>query len=348
MTREFSALLRAWYGANKRDLRWRKTRDAYCIWLSETILQQTRVQQGAAYYDRFVETYPTVEALARASEDQVLKMWQGLGYYSRARNLLAAARQVVERFGGVFPADEADLRTLPGVGEYTAAAIASIAYDRPCAVVDGNVYRLYARLFDLDTPIDSTAGHKAFRLVAEELLDREHPGEFNQALMEFGALHCTPTSPRCDDCPFADRCQARAAGTVRQRPVKQGRVKVRDRYLHYLHLVADGMTLIRRREGRDIWQGLYEFPLVESEAEQPLERLPLDDLLKGLSWQLVREVRMPPHLLSHQRLHAHLYHLRLDRLPEIEGCLVIPEEALGDYAVPRLLERYLEEYPSND
>ncbi|MBQ8307722.1 MAG: A/G-specific adenine glycosylase [Alistipes sp.] len=348
MTREFSALLRAWYGAHKRDLRWRQTRDAYCIWLSETILQQTRVQQGAAYYDRFVEAYPTVEALARASEDQVLKMWQGLGYYSRARNLLAAARQVVARFGGVFPEDEADLRTLPGVGEYTAAAIASIAYDRPCAVVDGNVYRLYARLFDLETPIDSTAGHKAFRLVAEELLDREHPGEFNQALMEFGALHCTPTSPLCDDCPFADRCQARAAGTVRQRPVKQGRAKVRDRYLHYLHLEADGMTLIRRREGRDIWQGLYEFPMVESEAEQPLEQLPLDDLLKGLSWQLVREAQMPPHLLSHQRLHAHFYRLRLDRLPEIEGCRAIPEEALGDYAVPRLLERYLEEYSSND
>lgn len=343
MRREFSALLRGWYEAHKRDLRWRHTSEAYHIWLSETILQQTRVQQGAAYYDRFVEAFPTIRDLAAAPEDRVMKLWQGLGYYSRARNLHAAARQVVEQFGGIFPATYEAVRSLRGVGDYTAAAICSIAYNQPCAVVDGNVYRLYARLFDIEIPIDTTAGRKAFRALAEEMLDPRHPGEFNQALMEFGALHCTPTSPRCATCPFAAKCQALAAGTVTQRPQKQGRTKIRDRYLHYLHLSAEGQTLIRRREGRDIWQGLYEFPLIETPSPCLFEQLDLKKWLAGTRWQLLSERQMAPHQLSHQRLHAQFFHLRLDHLPEIEGWQPIPEERLGEYAIPRLLERYLDE-----
>lgn len=342
MHNPFCAELRAWYEANKRDLRWRHTRDPYCIWLSETILQQTRVQQGAAYYDRFLERCPGVRELATLPDDEVMKLWQGLGYYSRARNLLAAARQIVRDHAGEFPQEYAAIRALPGIGEYTAAAVCSIAYDQPYAVVDGNVYRLYARLFDIDTPIDTTAGQRAFRSLADELLDRSHPGEYNQAVMEFGALLCTPASPRCEECPLADHCLARAAGTVDQRPVKQGRTRIRDRYLNYLHLSAHGNTLIHRREGRDIWQGLYEFPLIETSAPCEFEQLDLSSLLSPeVSFCLLRTFPMPPHQLSHQRLHARFFHLELEQLPILEGCISVPESSLGDYAVPRLIDRYL-------
>lgn len=344
MKSEFSKRLRAWYEEHKRDLRWRHTCDPYHIWLSETILQQTRVQQGAAYYDRFLETFPTIRALAEAPEDEVLKLWQGLGYYSRARNLHAAARRVVEEFQGVFPCRYEEVRSLPGVGEYTAAAVCSFAYGDPRAVVDGNVYRLYSRLFDIDLPIDSAAGQKAFRALAEEWLDRIHPADFNQALMEFGALHCTPQSPRCGECPFADRCLAFAAGTVVERPVKRGRTKVRDRYLNYLHLGAAGQTLLRRRGAGDIWQGLYEFPMIETAEPTPFERLPLAEL--GIPrFHLVRTVEMPPHQLSHQRLHARFYRMEVDALPSIPDTLSIREEELDRYAVPRLIDRYLAKIP---
>lgn len=337
--------LRAWYEANKRDLAWRRTRDAYLIWLSETILQQTRVKQGAAYYDRFAEAFPTVGQLAAASGDEVLKLWQGLGYYSRARHLHAAAKEVVARFGGVFPRSYEEVRSLPGVGDYTAAAVCSLAYDAPCAVVDGNVFRVYARLFDLDLCIDTSAGRKAFAQMADELLDRSHPGAYNQALMEFGALHCLPRRPLCGSCPFAGRCMALAAGTVGERPVRRGRTRTRDRYLNYLHLTAQGQTLLHRREGRDIWCGLYEFPLIETPERCGFERLPLDGWLHGARFHLLRSVPMPPHPLSHQTLHATFHHLELDRLPDLPDFIPIAEEQLGDYAVPRLIERYLERIP---
>lgn len=339
---DLSAPLRAWYEANKRDLAWRRTRDPYRIWLSETILQQTRVKQGAAYYDRFLEEFPTVAALAAAPEDRVLKLWQGLGYYSRARNLHAAARRIVERFGGEFPTRYEEVRSLPGVGDYTAAAVCSFACDLPRAVVDGNVYRFYARLFDLDTPIDTSAGRKAFAALADELLDRRHPALYNQAVMEFGALHCTPASPRCDDCPFAGRCLAKAAGTVALRPVRSGRTAVRDRYLNYIEIICGDRTLIRRRSGRDIWRGLYEFPLIETPAPADFECLPLEELLGGEPFRLVRSTVMPRHQLSHQTLHARIHRIEVDRLPDREEYFAVPISALGDYAVPRLLEKYLE------
>lgn len=343
MKEELSHTLRAWYEEHKRDLEWRHTRDPYRIWLSETILQQTRVQQGAAYYHRFVEAFPTVADLAAASEDQVLKLWQGLGYYSRARNLHKAARRVVEHFEGHFPDHYEALRSLPGVGDYTASAVGSIAANRPLATVDGNVYRLYARLFDIESPIDTTAGARQFKALAEELLDRDHPGDYNQALMEFGALHCTPTSPACEACPLEHRCQARANGTVALRPQKQGRTRIRDRYLNYLYLTTPTHTLIHRREGRDIWRGLYEFPLIETPQAVAFEELPLDELLGSRSYTLKQECHMPPHQLSHQRLHARFYHLMVEELPAIEGCSAIRHEALGEYAVSRLTERYLNE-----
>lgn len=341
MDDRLSAALRAWYEANKRDLKWRRTRDPYRIWLSETILQQTRVQQGAAYYDRFLEAFPTVAELAAAPDDRIMKLWQGLGYYSRARNLHAAARQIADRFGGRFPDRYEDVRSLPGVGDYTAAAVCSFAYDLPHAVVDGNVYRVYARLFDMELPIDTTAGRKAFAALAGELLDRNHPAQYNQAVMEFGALHCTPNAPQCTSCPFADRCLALAAGTVALRPVKAGRTAVRDRYLNYIVPVCDGRTLIRRRSGRDIWQGLYEFPLIETPAAVEFEQLPLEELLGREPFRLLKSTAMPRHQLSHQTLHARFHRIGLDRLPGPDGYLAVPIAELGGYAVPRLIEKYL-------
>lgn len=341
-----SDILLAWYAREGRDLPWRRTRDPYRIWLSEVILQQTRVAQGMAYYERFTERYPDIASLAAAPEDEVLKLWQGLGYYSRARNLLAAAREVVDRFGGRFPRTLEEVRSLRGVGDYTAAAICSAAYDEPCAVVDGNVYRLLARLFDLDLPIDTTAGRRAFAALAREQLDPRQPGRYNQAIMDFGALQCTPLSPRCDGCPLAGRCLALAAGTVAARPVKQGRTLVRDRWFHYLHLTSGDRTLLRRREERDIWQGLYEFPMIETPAAADLPDLVGDPRFAALTgdaaWHLVHTVTLPVHQLSHQRIRARVYRIETPVLTPAAAALAVPTSTLGDYAVPRLLDRYLE------
>ena len=341
-------ILLDWYAREGRDLPWRRTRDPYRIWLSEVILQQTRVAQGTEYYLRFTERFPDVASLAAAPEDEVLKLWQGLGYYSRARNLHAAARQVVERFGGRFPVALEEVRSLRGVGDYTAAAICSAAYDAPCAVVDGNVYRGLARLFDLDAPIDSTAGKRAFAELAQSQLDTAHPGRYNQAIMDFGALRCTPSSPRCEACPLAGQCLALAAGTVAARPVKQGKTRVRDRWFNYLHVSSGDRTLLRRREGRDIWQGLYEFPLIETEgpAELPeLVRLPqFRELLGDAPWHLVRSIPLPKHQLSHQTLHAVVHRIETPSLTPAAAAMAVPTVALGDYAVPRLIDRYLIKY----
>ncbi|UEA86643.1 A/G-specific adenine glycosylase [Alistipes senegalensis] len=341
-------ILLDWYAREGRDLPWRRTRDPYRIWLSEVILQQTRVAQGTEYYLRFTERFPDVASLAAAPEDEVLKLWQGLGYYSRARNLHAAARQVVERFGGRFPVALEEVRSLRGVGDYTAAAICSAAYDAPCAVVDGNVYRVLARLFDLDAPIDSTAGKRAFAELAQSQLDTAHPGRYNQAIMDFGALRCTPSSPRCEACPLAGQCLALAAGTVAARPVKQGKTRVRDRWFNYLHVSSGDRTLLHRREGRDIWQGLYEFPLIETEepAELPeLVRLPqFRELLGDAPWHLVRSIPLPKHQLSHQTLHAVVHRIETLSLTPAAAAMAVPTAALGDYAVPRLIDRYLIKY----
>lgn len=348
MTEPIAHTLLAWYDRNGRDLPWRHTCDPYRIWLSEVILQQTRVAQGMAYYERFTERFPQVESLAAASEDEVLKLWQGLGYYSRARNLHAAAKQIVETFGGRFPQRLDDVRSLRGVGEYTAAAICSAAFDAPCAVVDGNVYRVLARLFDVALPIDSTAGRRAFAELAQSQLDTARPGAYNQAIMDFGALQCTPAQPRCETCPLKGRCLALAAGTVAGRPVKQSRTKVRDRYLNYLHLTCGDWTLLCRRGAGDIWQGLYEFPLIETPGPVDFSRLAGTDAFRRWTgegpWTLLRSVAMPVHQLSHQRLHAAIHRIELPVLSPAALAAAVATESLGDYAVPRLLDRYLIKY----
>lgn len=337
-------ILLEWYARHGRDLPWRRTRDPYRIWLSEVILQQTRVAQGTDYYLRFTERWPDVGALAAANEDEVLKLWQGLGYYSRARNLHRAAKRIAEELGGEFPTEYAAVRSLPGVGDYTAAAICSAAYDTPHAAVDGNVYRVLSRLFDLDAPIDTTEGRRMFAELAQSQLDAARPGRYNQAIMDFGALQCTPGSPRCEECPLLARCLARAAGTVPQRPRKQGRTQVRDRWFNYLHITCGSHTLLCRREARDIWQGLYEFPMIETDGPTDfaaLAALPRCRELTGDEWHLLRSVELPLHRLSHRTIHATIHRIATPTLAPAAERIAVTTASMGDYAVPRLLEKYL-------
>ncbi|MDR1757041.1 MAG: A/G-specific adenine glycosylase [Culturomica sp.] len=344
----FSRTLLAWYRENGRELPWRGSRDPYIVWVSEIILQQTRVSQGWDYFIRFTERFPDVAALAGAAEDEVLRYWQGLGYYSRARNMHRAAKDIVEKFGGVFPANYRDVLSLKGIGEYTAAAICSFCLDLPCAVVDGNVYRVLSRVFGVDTPIDSTEGKRCFRELAGELLDREHPGTYNQAIMDFGALQCVPGVPECASCPFQERCVARLEGTVRQLPVKQGKTTVLTRYFHYLHVRCNGEILLHRRGAKDIWQNLYEFPLLETPEETAPETLlageAFDRLFAGASGLTIRRISSPmKHQLSHRLLRVRFYEIEADTLPAgLNGFIRIPEAQTERYALPRIITLYLE------
>lgn len=333
--------LYAWYESSKRILPWRETEDPYAIWLSEVILQQTRVAQGLDYYRRFLNHWPTVKALSEADEAEVLREWQGLGYYSRARNLHKAAKQIVEslklKVERTFPQTFEELRALPGIGDYTAGAIASFAYNLPYPAMDGNVYRVVARLMDIDEPFDTTAGKKLFHRRIEELLDRDHPRLFNSAIMEFGALYCTPVlGDACETCPLKDFCAAHAHGTADLLPVRKPRPKVRDRWIDYhiyLAPVTDNLspiTLIQRRENpKDIWYHLYEFPCEESVSESGL----------STEWSVLRQAKpffSCTHVLSHQRIHARFLIHRVQEMPEIPGTLAIRWDELDHYALSRL------------
>lgn len=350
---EISRLLIKWYESNKRELPWRETRDPYLIWVSEIILQQTRVAQGRDYFLRFTARFPSVRALAEAEEGEVLKHWQGLGYYSRARNLHAAAKSVMERFGGVFPRAYEEVRSLRGVGDYTAAAIVSFAWNEPYAVVDGNVYRVLARLFDLDVPIDTTRGKRDFAELAARLLDPRRAGLHNQAIMELGALQCVPRHPDCAACPLVERCAAHASGRVEELPVKSHRTKTRDRYFHYLYLIYKGHTWLRRRPAGDIWEGLYEFPLIETAAPMELAELSRTDAYRSWlgnagSLQGFHTLTGVRHVLSHQVLHASFYGLELERAPEgMEDYLCVPLADFDRYAIPRLIQIYMEKLNGN-
>lgn len=345
---DIAKTLIGWYRENKRELPWRETRDAYRIWISEIILQQTRVVQGLEYYNRFMERFPDVGALAEASGDEVMKYWQGLGYYSRARNLHAAARDVVDRFDGQFPEHYRDVLSLKGIGEYTAAAICSFAWRQPYAVVDGNVYRVLARVFGIDLPIDSVAGKKYFAALAQELLDREHPDLYNQAIMDFGALQCVPQSPDCLFCPFRDGCVACAKGLVGTLPIKEGKTVVKPRYFNYLNIHCGGVSLLSRRADKDIWQGLYEYPLIETTAavdfadlQQSVAYLRLMDGVERIEVKEMRE--MPKHILSHRVIYARFYELEVDVFsPAMQSYIRVTEEETEQYAISRLIELYRE------
>jgi A/G-specific adenine glycosylase len=344
----FSRILSNWYDINKRTLPWRDASDPYIIWISEIILQQTRVEQGYDYFLRFTERFPDVESLAGADEREVLKLWQGLGYYSRARNLHAAAKDIMVRFAGVFPQEYSDVLSLKGVGEYTAAAIVSFAYRQPYAVVDGNVFRVLSRLFAIDEPINTGKGKKLFGLLAQDILDKQQPDMHNQAMMELGALQCVPANPDCGVCPLRDVCLAYASGNVLQYPVKQGKTQVKNRYFNYLDIRQDGKTYLHKREKNDVWKNMYEFPLIET-----TENLPTEDLLKNeqfvelfgktenLRLKLVSQVK---HVLSHRIIYASFYRIDLSA-GTWENCdfLEIPAEQFHDFPVSRLVHKYMEE-----
>ena len=325
MTHPFAATLLRWYDQHGRDLPWRATRDPYAIWLSEVILQQTRIEQGLPYWERFMQRFPTVQTLAEASEDEVLRLWQGLGYYSRARNLHTAAKQVTQL--GQFPSALDDIKSLKGVGDYTAAAIASMAFDIPVAVVDGNVYRVLARHYGIDTPINTTEGKHTFTALAQDLLPPEHAAAFNQAMMDFGATWCTPKSPRCSECPLADTCQALHDDNIDKLPVKLKKLKVKTRHFQYIYISCNGFTALRRRPAGDIWQGLWEPLLIEDTALPQLDGT-LTLLRAGVK-----------HVLTHRIIMADFYRLDCNTRPQLPAEYQwIAENDLDRYAIPRLVE----------
>jgi A/G-specific adenine glycosylase len=354
---KFSSKITRWYGHHKRDLPWRKTSDPYRIWLSEIILQQTRIDQGLAYYQRFLEAYPDVVSLASAEEQDVLKLWQGLGYYTRARNLHRTAKIVAEKYRGTFPQSWEEVINLPGIGSYTAAAILSIAFGKPYPVVDGNVYRLLTRLHAIDTPIDSGTGKRIVENKAHELLDRKDPGTYNQAVMEFGALYCKPVNPDCPRCIFKSECHAFKKKEVEKFPVKKPRRNQRFRYFHYFLFTFRSnhstKILINKRGGDDIWQNLYDFPLIETSRHTSLTRLKesgFNDLdLKNMSLNIMGNEYK--HILSHQVILARF--IRVDLSPDllagtqkklrIEDLIPVELRDLSNFPIPRLIEKFLEE-----
>ena len=360
----FTKALLDWYDKNSRKLPWREQRDPYAIWLCEIIMQQTRIVQGLAYWERFMATFPTVEELAEADEDQVLKLWEGLGYYSRARNLHTAAKQIVAM--GKFPDRLEDIRALKGVGDYTAAAIASIAFGLPVAVVDGNVYRVLARYFGLTTPIGSNAAKKEFTALAQSLLDENRPGDFNEAMMDFGAIQCTPQSPRCSDCPFALNCHAKQEGLQEQLPVKGKKTAIRERHLCYIYYRYEGQTAIHKRPAGDIWQGLWE-PFLIEQTSHPTVQQPsqpsndtTDTNTAGTNTTdtntasanttrgtlLGKDIR---HQLTHQSLYADFYLYECAEKPQLPPDYIwVKEEDLKQYGKPRLVERLLELLPQGE
>jgi len=343
---EFQRLITDWYRLNARDLPWRDTKNPYYIWLSEIILQQTRVDQGKAYYFKFFNKYPTVFDLANASEQEVLNLWQGLGYYSRARNLHAAAKMIVNDFKGVFPNTHIDLLKLKGVGEYSAAAIASFAYDLPFAVLDGNVFRVLSRVFDIDLPIDSNEGKKFFKKLSQELLAEDNAAQYNQAIMEFGAMQCVPVNPKCDSCVLIDKCLSFANKSVGNRPVKSKKVKVTDRFFHFLVFENVDYFYIEKRESKDIWQNMFQFPLIEAPNKEMDISLILMERFKVSPNKIYQ---FKKHILSHQHIYPFFYMLNIEDESFLSDFIKVAKRDFQDYPIPRVIDRFLEEcYTSKD
>ncbi|MFW5755077.1 MAG: A/G-specific adenine glycosylase [Tangfeifania sp.] len=342
----FTAQIYRWYTKNKRELPWRETSDPYKIWISEIILQQTRVDQGTAYYYRFIERFPTVKKLAEAGEDDVLKNWQGLGYYSRARNIHSTARYIQNELGGKFPDTHKAILQLKGIGPYTAAAIASFAFNLPYPALDGNVYRVLSRYFGIETPVDSTKGKKEFHNLANEFIPAGNPGFHNQAMMEFGALQCTP-KPNCSKCPVFDSCFAYRHKMVAQFPVKEKKARQRKRYFYYFLIENGEFIYLEKRLGNDIWKNLYQFPLVETTeelTEHDITELKNISFLNGCAKNLKKITPVRKHVLSHQIIFARLIHLETDSFCSLKNTFIkIEKKNLNDYAVPRLVEKFIQE-----
>jgi A/G-specific adenine glycosylase len=345
---EITSGILSWYDDFKRDLPWRKSKNPYEIWLSEVILQQTRVNQGLPYYLKFIEMFPQVEDLARAPEQQVLRAWEGLGYYSRARNLHACAKIIYNDFNGNFPKSIAELQKLPGIGPYTASAISSFCFNEPAAVVDGNVYRVLARIFGITSDIRKS--YKEFHQIAGQLLPPERAGEFNQAIMEFGALQCTPKSPDCSVCPVATFCVARKKGLQDQLPYKSPAKPPRERFFHYLVVQQDNNVLMRMRTGNDIWKNMYDFPLIEKDDFlNEADLLSMSEVLLNTTLALEEVSPVYQHQLSHQKLYVRFYSLRPEK-PFIQPEVKDPELKLttidhaSDLPKPVLISRYLNDH----
>ncbi len=345
-----SESLLAWYDMNKRPLPWRETRDPYKIWLSEVILQQTRIAQGTDYYHRFLSAFPGVHSLAAAAEQDVLKLWQGLGYYSRARNMHYTAIQIVEKFNGVFPQTTEGLKKLKGIGEYTAAAIASICFDEPVAVLDGNVARLISRLFAFEKAVDTNIGRSGITALANTLMDKHNPGTFNQAMMEIGALVCTPKSPSCNECPLAFGCKALNQNKTGYFPVKTPKKAPTARYMNYLVIGfnqhGEDFILMRKRTGNDIWKNMYDFPCVEtSNLTDPaviIEQIDKEGYAFGIPFVIKKISGEYIHQLSHRRLIVRFIQLELLGKPEMTGDVKpVRKDLITVLPLPRLIDRYL-------
>ena len=345
----FSNILALWYLKNKRDLPWRKTKDPYFIWLSEIILQQTKVSQGASYYLKFSQKFKNISSLAQANEEQILKLWQGLGYYSRARNLHFTAKHIINNLNGVFPDNYNELIKLKGIGDYTASAISSICFNKPHATVDGNVYRVLSRYFGIITPINSSKGIKEFKNLAQLLIDSKNPGTHNQALMEFGALVCKPKNPECENCPLNDSCFALQKQKVNSLPIKINKVIKRDRYFNYLIINnKNKYTLLEQRIGNDIWKNLFEFPLFESNQEVGIKEIMQSEkfleIIKSEKYHLTKFNQQPiVHKLTHQNLYATFWLIDIDE--SIKN--VVLWESINNFAIPTLIQNFVDKYRMN-
>lgn len=337
-----------WYLLHKRDLPWRNTHDPYKIWISEIILQQTRVIQGLEYYNRFIKRFPDIRSLAEAEEQEVLKYWQGLGYYSRARNIHFTAKNLLDKYKGEFPKDYNSILKLKGIGDYTAAAITSFSWNMPHPTVDGNVFRFLSRLYAIASPIDTTKGKKEFTQLAGQLIEKSQAGLFNQAIMEFGALQCTPNSPDCSSCPFKEECIAYNNHLVEKLPVKQNKTKTKKLYLYYFHIQTNHSVFIKKRVDKGIWQNLFEFPVITSETILEFDELICHPIFQSwfpdksiYDFNLVIDKRK--HILSHRELYASFFQVKLtNEISDIPGLLKIKEEELDHYPIHRLMQYYLD------
>ncbi|MCG8327861.1 MAG: A/G-specific adenine glycosylase [Chitinophagales bacterium] len=348
----FNQQLVRWLSEHPRPLPWKGEKDPYLIWLSEIILQQTRVEQGMPYFHHFKATYPSVQHLADASEDEVMKSWQGLGYYSRARNLHAAAKFIAYEQDGQFPNTYDHILQLKGVGPYTAAAIASFAYELPHAVVDGNVFRVLSRFWGIQTPIDTTPGKKQYKALAQQLLEENEaaPSVHNQAMMDFGATHCTPQKPLCSNCPMQSKCMAYNDGLVNTLPIKSKRIKKRKRYFNFLVIKQEGKVLLQKRSQKDIWQQLYQFPLIESEQpikkESEMHQSSLWQQLLGEQETTISQIAGPfKQTLTHQFIIAHFWEISLkaDQTLNYEGFVKANQKNLSKFAFPKIIDCYFQD-----
>jgi len=348
MNNKFSTLLINWYEENRRNLPWRGTKDVYKVWLSEIILQQTRVQQGLDYYNKFVSKYPTIFDLASASEDQILSDWQGLGYYSRARNLHNTAKKVAFEFDGVFPSNKKELMKLKGIGDYTSSAIASFCFDEATPVIDGNVFRFIGRLKGIFSPIDLPETKKEIQKFLQNQIPKKGNAPFNQGLMEMGALVCTPKKPNCENCPFSNSCYAFLNNCQEELPVKGKKIKVKTRYLNYLLYKEDGKLALQKRFGKDIWENLFEFPLIETELEHEVVNLKIliseYTQLKNPSVDLIGNYK---HKLTHQVLIVNIWKLNNVIAETPKNWIFVNSNELNKFALPRVLTRFWEDFTNN-